>query len=120
MKVELELPDLPDDWAKGPFDFGYGAPPSGAVVLTETGWRDHNGSKNIWVYAAHKWTPAIVTAGVLATGWVVINDDHSVWFCKSYPHYENSRTGWVSPLMHRLCIRETPQVTGPKAIWKIL
>jgi hypothetical protein len=119
MKVELELPDLPDDWARGPFDYGYGVPPSGAVVLTERGRRHHNGSENIWVYAVHKWTPAIVTAGVLATGWVVIDKD-GAWFCKSYPSYD-SGMGWGSPTRkNRLHLRETPQVIGPKAIWKIL
>jgi hypothetical protein len=120
MKVELELPPLPGGWANGPVDIGHGQPPPKSMVLVFGKWvHAFSGDKSHHIYAARKWQPAIVTAGVLAPGWIVIDEDGVPWNSDVKPTWDDAAREWAGVNMYALRLSETPQVTGRNAIWEI-
>lgn len=120
MRAEIELPPLPDGWADGPVEIGYGEPPRDSLYLWCGEWKP---SSTViiasWVYAVRKWQPAIVTAGVLSPGWVVIDPDGTFWHSDTKPTWDEDAGDWAGSNLACQRLRETPQVTGLKAIWEI-
>lgn len=120
MKVELELPPLPDGWATGPVEIGYGEPPQKSIVLVWGKWVPAVGREaNHQLYAVRKWQPQIVTAGILAPGWLVIDEDGTPYHSIPKPLWCEDAIEWSSSGMHLIPLSEHPQVTGRNAIWEI-
>lgn len=122
MKTELELPPLPEGWADGPVEIKYGVPTKGSLTLTlQYGNWIPSPLYPAWqhVYAVRKWQPAIVTAGVLAPGWVVIDPHGTYFYSRKGPWWCDENVQWAGVALHCLCVLETPQITGRNAIWEI-
>jgi hypothetical protein len=120
MKVEIELPPLPVGWASGPVEIGYGVPPAVSWVLADGEWCGWRIKDKQYVYALRKWQPAIVTAGVLSPGWVVIDANTSCYHSSGpKPQWNESTCEWRGFCLSLISLRESPQVTGRNAIWEI-
>lgn len=120
MKVEIELPDLPD----GDFEIFHGVPPDkNCLVLYQGQWeRVHLTLSKPHIYAVPipKWTPKIVTAGVLAPGWLVIDPDGTPWYSRIKPVWNENALAWDKIDSVRLRLKEAPSIAGRNAIWEIL
>lgn len=120
MKAELELPPLPEGWANGPVEIGYGQSPIGSMAIYHDTWEPVV-SQLICnrIYAVRKWQPAIVTAGLLEPGWIVIEECGTYYVSHFRPSWSAESREWASEYMRCLPLREMPQVTGENAIWEI-